>query len=1075
MNVLRITSISLLLIFVCSTSTCLKNDRAESSSHGDPNFVRRSRRVGLNEYLVPPPIPQPQPVRSGRVANPSPTEAPGYFSQLMNWLNPFNFGSLPPTHPKSLPQLEPPAPPKPHNPSPFNIHSAPHPGPPHHPPLGSQPGTTLYTPFVGRLLPQHPGPSFIAPTNAYSGPSLGPPPSPPLQFYNVPSATFTNIQHVPPPPESGRGIYLPANKGKPCNLCNKIPWIPMQNGGFNFEKYPPPPQLSNGYLPPNTQANHDAQHAASQEIRIPDFSHVPIAQKGQYPLFNTALPNLLLYPLPMPPLYEAEPFGRPSQHPPDVESVGRIELPPLPVTPTAAQKHTNPEINNEHYNLQGDNRLKLFGTDINRGHGTEIKREHADKKESFGTSIPDTYPPISAPSFNPEYQNNPSSVKQENAGILNQPVQYIQNTPTSFGSANLQNHNFVHQNGNEYQESFKSNLGQKTDPNYLPADLNPSANFGASTFFNQDIESLNYQYSDDLSPSGTALKDSHVTTQPPPVSTFSLNEEHNTIIHFEESPLLDLSKKDESETSTQGPTTTTEYASSENTIKTTTDYNTENESLYFEDSTSTVRLTESYSPSDIQNINTVFRPPISTTTDFVNSNTNQYTETSTVSTQYINQQEVSYIPSQPGFLWPSLSSNTTNLKDDPLKNHASLNHLVQWNNSFSEIKNLGKQDSADLKDAKDTAQRQPSVKRNKQVQVIIPYTSDYTPIPFQQSRGDWSVKTDFERTQPRKVPPQGELNADNYLQQESRNDIRVINQSEFNYNDSKQLYAQSIRRPSLNAAENSRSVTTKANNSIDVRRLQKNIDNWTIQEYSKPTTFSTVLPSSLHPYLSPSKRIPTEYLTTTEPGDHTNESKESKESVKTYSLAGFSFNEIEHEGSASNRVEETQVPVKVLPIESPKAAASSSQSVNKSITEEKPSWETQSVSISPTNKERVYVVTPQPIPETSSKKVINRKEDEEKQNLQRPNDLTVSDASNSKNNLSQFEAIEKAYQVLPQAVNNLAVATTGKESVPLWGIMEHEEFASLNLDEHNEEAAENDEEAGPVLYSGHSKVSRAKR
>lgn len=46
------------------------------------------------------------------------------------------------------------------------------------------------------------------------------------------------------------------------------------------------------------------------------------------------------------------------------------------------------------------------------------------------------------------------------------------------------------------------------------------------------------------------------------------------------------------------------------------------------------------------------------------------------------------------------------------------------------------------------------------------------------------------------------------------------------------------------------------------------------------------------------------------------------------------------------------------------------------------------------------------------------------------------------NKSDTFESIEKAYQVLPQAVNNLAVASTGPESVPLWGIMEHEDFAS---------------------------------
>lgn len=108
-----------------------------------------------------------------------------------------------------------------------------------------------------------------------------------------------------------------------------------------------------------------------------------------------------------------------------------------------------------------------------------------------------------------------------------------------------------------------------------------------------------------------------------------------------------------------------------------------------------------------------------------------------------------------------------------------------------------------------------------QVQVIIPYTSEYTPIPFQQSYGDWSIKTNFNRTQSRKIPQSDD---DNYMQQEYRNEIRVVNhfQSQFNFNNSNKLNMQSLR------SEDSRS-TTRANTSIDVHRLQKNIDNWTIQ------------------------------------------------------------------------------------------------------------------------------------------------------------------------------------------------------------------------------------------------------
>lgn len=74
----------------------------------------------------------------------------------------------------------------------------------------------------------------------------------------------------------------------------------------------------------------------------------------------------------------------------------------------------------------------------------------------------------------------------------------------------------------------------------------------------------------------------------------------------------------------------------------------------------------------------------------------------------------------------------------------------------------------------------------------------------------------------------------------------------------------------------------------------------------------------------------------------------------------------------------------------------------------------------------------------------------------------------------EFEKIERAYQVLPQAVNNLAVASTGPETLPLWGIMEHEEFASLSRS--SEDGRSEEESAvAPILYAGHSKVSRARR
>lgn len=1050
MNFLRVTPTLLLLIFVCSTSSCLKNDQNGASFDNGPYIIRRNRRDGLNEYLVPPPRPKAYPVRSGKIVNTS--EAPGYFSQLMSWLNPFNYGPSTSTPLKTPAYLE--SPPQHYGASPFNLHVALQPEPFLHPPLEPQAGPPIYPSIGTPPSTQHSSLSLAPSFNVHSAPPFRLPPGPSLQVHN-PSATFHDTQRDIPP-----------NKGKHCNLCNKIPWIPMQGDGHYSEKYLSPQQPSNGYLPPSNQGNHDVQYAATDEIRISDLSQILVEQNP----FNNVLPHSVLHSDSVSPLYKTELFKNPSV----IENLGHLKPPPLPVT-LANQEHKNPEIKDEHYNTNGNDDLKSIGTEVNQGHiGTisqnheiEINEESADHKESFdSSSIPYTQFPVFETSF-----NNFPILKQENDGVLNKPAYHNQDIFNSFGSLN---HEFPNQN--EYHEPFNSNSSPNTNLNYLPPDLNPSASFGTSTFHNQESDILNYQYSDDLSPSDSVVKDSQVTTQLSLVSSLAPRRQP---IHFEESPLLDLTKKGDSQTEVQWTTSTSGYTDigdiSDNTAKTTTDYNLEIDNIFFEDSSNFVRSTESYSSSDIQNINSVFEPSTSTTVDF--SNVNQRVEPSTNNRGYTNQQDVSYIPpsGQLGYLWPSLL-NTSNLKNDSSKNHGSLNHLAQWNNSFPGDINSEKQDDIDSKDTKDTLQRQQNIKRNKQVQVIIPYTSEYTPIPFQQSYGDWSIKTNSEHTQSRKIPFRSELNVDNYFQQESRNNIQVVNQfqSQFNISNSKKLNMQSIR-PFLTTAEDLKSITTKANTSIDVRRLQKNIDNWTIQEYSKSTTSSTILPSSLHPYLSPSKKIPTEYLTTTEPGDHINELKNHNESMKTYSLAGFSFNEIEHEGSANSHIETTQPAINVVRINNPKITANNLHNINKSTLEENSTWEIQSVSISPLYKERVYVVTPQPILEVSSKNEYeNRKGQGKRDHSERISESVTNDMSDGKNNFSEFEAIEKAYQVLPQAVNNLAVASTGKENIPLWGIMEHEEFATLNMNENDEEAAE-DTVDGPVLYSGHSKVARAKR
>lgn len=129
-------------------------------------------------------------------------------------------------------------------------------------------------------------------------------------------------------------------------------------------------------------------------------------------------------------------------------------------------------------------------------------------------------------------------------------------------------------------------------------------------------------------------------------------------------------------------------------------------------------------------------------------------------------------------------------------------------------------------------------------------------------------------------------------------------------------------------------------------------------------------------------------------------------------------------------------------------------------------WHGFPVGISSVNRERVYIVTPQPSVSTKSYPEYRKEKawKEVEKNVEESKKALETDTKKTEKS-DAFESIEKAYQVLPQAVNNLAVASTGPESVPLWGIMEHEELASPDDSEYDNKDSE-----PPVLYSRSSKV-----
>ncbi|XP_071558608.1 uncharacterized protein [Temnothorax nylanderi] len=311
-------------------------------------------------------------------------------------------------------------------------------------------------------------------------------------------------------------------------------------------------------------------------------------------------------------------------------------------------------------------------------------------------------------------------------------------------------------------------------------------------------------------------------------------------------------------------------------------------------------------------------------------------------------------------------------------------------------------------------------KRNPQVQLIIPYTSQYTPLPFQPSHE-------------RKLSDMGESNHDTYDIAESKNRPNIVRPPKVL--DDFRPQPTTNRQPTKLTTTNrqrtkspvyERKPDTKANNSINLERFQKNIDNWTIEKFSKNPFHYVTVPVP--------KAIPKEYFTTPKPISRVAELF--KDNVEI--LGGFNFNDEEHKEYkeykerlklANHRMEGRQI--QMIQVQN-----STESSINASTTSEKDMWRAFPVGVSSVNKERVYIVTPQP-QTTPRSNPENRKQkalENAGSNTEESKKASQTDTKET-NKSDTFESIEKAYQVLPQAVNNLAVASTGPESVSLWDIV----------------------------------------
>ncbi|XP_011639047.1 uncharacterized protein LOC105428425 [Pogonomyrmex barbatus] len=970
MDARRALPFLLLVIYIISAVFAIQNGR------GGSNYIRRIRRI--SEYLVPPPPPGFRPYsRNPRLATPQPTDAPGYFSWMMKWLNPFSS--------ESSSQPPPPLPPP--------------------PPLHE----TSYSPSPG-LSP--PGP----PATLYNGPPpvVNPPP------YEKPP--------LPPSPVNDQSAYPSSAKGKSCNSCNRVPWMPIQNpgeaahsGDASYIPPPPPPQIQsslNGeYLPPvNHEVPYDAHHAASQEVRAPDFSFAsPLPIEDQDNSFIGPLPNPHLFPGALPPLFKAGDFNYPSQVASDENLYLDAPPPPPSVSGNSALTGngsfldvTRPAFNgghNEQSVYPNPSIHQELGYPTNSGEFDHFQdhRAHGDLSSS-GTQVSHGH-------VNPV----PDKQEYENKDLFDSV-----NHQTSIDSSGVQNRqpSGVPNNAGFYEVTGSSGPTGNFLDNAGPINQNlPS--YGIS-----DLDQIPNRYND-LSTSANVAESSHV----PPRALDGSSGKIEDSINFEESPLLDFTHTDESRTDSSSISPTSNAFGG------------------FESSeiagTTVVPGEEIFGiRQGVASTQSHLSPDYLETISKVNNNTIQNATKSLYDPTVLREQDVSYTSplGKTWYPWSNVLSTTPNTDTIP---QSFWNILKPYDDAAEDI----------LSQNINLNETQQGAKRNKQVQVIIPYTSQYTPLPFHP-------------THEKKISDASESNHDNYAGEESRNRIKVASPPN-----------SSIISPTwpttLPIFENvtKKPISIKANNSIDVHRLQKNIDNWTIQEYSKGTTASTVSPSSSNPYLFPSKKIPDEYLTTTEPVDHIDDSH--KDNVKTFTLAGFSFNDLEYKESASNRVETTQA------VNIKKSTESSTDTPTTSTNVD--IWQSFPVGISQVNKERVHVVTPQPVVTSKSTPIQQKKEKtvkEVERNTKESRKASETDIKKTKTKSEDtFESIEKAYQVLPQAVNNLAVASTGPESVPLWGIMEHEEFALPEKHNYeNEDEFEHPEILEiPMLYSGHSKVSRARR
>lgn len=212
----------------------------------------------------------------------------------------------------------------------------------------------------------------------------------------------------------------------------------------------------------------------------------------------------------------------------------------------------------------------------------------------------------------------------------------------------------------------------------------------------------------------------------------------------------------------------------------------------------------------------------------------------------------------------------------------------------------------------------PPPKKTKQIQIIVPYTSSKELIHFDD--GVWRPLASANCSDPRESW-QARLSCgeDFHQSQESKT---VTSKTPH------------VIRELLKGEQR------QSERGVSLQKLQKNIDDWTAQQFSRTKVPSQVLggATTLKHRLAPSKKIPEEYLTTTPLPDH--------EAAGSHAHAVTSWEFVE-----ANLVLPEEVTV-------PPSTSTEDATATEDAATTTPPWEALQVSISPITKEKVYVVTP---------------------------------------------------------------------------------------------------------------------